>query len=218
MDQKYSCWIFQKRRTKFGPSDQKQKKSKGQNNSRENAEKRPKNRRYFDFIANKSTTLAARTRLPGACNSNAEKSAISEKSVKNRRFFPIFPRFFCRRFFHSKIFSSTTENRFFAEKSAEKSDFFVLGYNQIALALEDQEKTIFTCLYGTFVFRRMPFGLCNALATFQRCMMSMFSDLVEEAIEIFMDDFSVYGSSFEHCLKKLKTVLQRCQDKNLDLN
>ena len=49
-------------------------------------------------------------------------------------------------------------------------------------------------------------------------MMSMFSDLVEEAIEIFMDDFSVYGSSFEHCLKKLKTVLQRCQDKNLDLN
>ena len=92
------------------------------------------------------------------------------------------------------------------------------GYNQIAIALEDQEKTTFTCLYGTFAFRRMPFGLCNALATFQRCMMSMFSDLVEEAMEIFMDDFSVYGSSFEHCLKNLETVLQRCQDKNLALN
>ena len=73
------------------------------------------------------------------------------------------------------------------------------GYNRIAIALEDPEKTTFTCPYGTFAFRRMPFGLCNAPVTFQRCM-SMFSDLEEEAIEIFMDDFSVYGSSFENCL------------------
>ena len=64
----------------------------------------------------------------------------------------------------------------------------------------------------------MPFGLFNALASFQRCMMSMFSNLVEEAMEIFMDDFSVYGSSFEHCLENLETVFQRCQDKNLALN
>ena len=55
------------------------------------------------------------------------------------------------------------------------------GYNKISIALEDQEKTTFTCPYGTFAFRRMPFRLCNVLATFQRCMMSMFSDLVEEA-------------------------------------
>ena len=48
--------------------------------------------------------------------------------------------------------------------------------------------------------------------------MSIFLDLVEEAMEIFMDDFLVYGSNFEHCLKKLETVLQRCQDKNLALN
>ena len=48
--------------------------------------------------------------------------------------------------------------------------------------------------------------------------MSIFSDLVEEAMEIFMDDFSVYGSSFENCLENLETVLQRCQDKNLALN
>ena len=83
------------------------------------------------------------------------------------------------------------------------------GYNQISIALEDQEKTTFTCPYDTFSFRRMPFGLCNALATFQRCMMSMFSDLVEEAMKIFMDDFSVYGSSFEKCMENLETVLQR---------
>ena len=70
------------------------------------------------------------------------------------------------------------------------------GYNQIAIASEDPEKTTFACPYGTFAFRRMPFGLCNAPVTFQRCMMSMFSDLVEEAMEICMDDFSVYGFSF----------------------
>ena len=69
-------------------------------------------------------------------------------------------------------------------------------YNQIAIAPEDQEKTTFTCPFGTFSFRRMPFGLCNAPATFQRCMMSIFSDLAEEVMEIFMDDFTVYGSSF----------------------
>ena len=51
------------------------------------------------------------------------------------------------------------------------------GYNQIAIAPEDQEKTTFTFPYGTFSFRGMPFELCNAPATFQRCMMSMFSDL-----------------------------------------
>ena len=92
------------------------------------------------------------------------------------------------------------------------------GYNQIAIAPEDQEKTTFTCPYGTFAFRRMPFGMFNAPATFQRCMMSMFSDLVEKVMEIFMDHFTVYGSSFDQCLKNLETVLQRCQDKQLALN
>ena len=48
--------------------------------------------------------------------------------------------------------------------------------------------------------------------------MSIFSDMVEETTKIFMDDFSVYGSSFEHCLKNLEIVLKRCQDKNLALN
>ena len=93
-----------------------------------------------------------------------------------------------------------------------------LGYNQIVIAFEDQKKTTFTCPYGTFAFRRMSFGLCNAPTTFQRCMMSIFSNLIEEAMEIFMDDFSVHGSNFEHCLHNLATVLQRCQDKNLALN
>nr|GEY85348.1 RNA-directed DNA polymerase homolog [Tanacetum cinerariifolium] len=56
-------------------------------------------------------------------------------------------------------------------------------------ALEDQEKTTFTCPYGTFACRRMPFGLCNAPATFQRCMTAIFHDMVEDFMEVFMDDF-----------------------------
>ena len=84
------------------------------------------------------------------------------------------------------------------------------GYNQIAIAPKDQVQTKFTCPYGTFDSGMMPFGLYNAPATFQRCMMSIFSDLVEEAMEIFMDDFSVYGSNFEKCLEILEIVLERC--------
>ena len=65
-----------------------------------------------------------------------------------------------------------------------------LGYNHIIISLEDQEKTTFTCPYGTFVFRRMPLGLCNAPGTFQRCMMAILSNIVEKIIEVFMDDLT----------------------------
>ena len=92
------------------------------------------------------------------------------------------------------------------------------SYNQIAIAYEDQEIATFTCPYGTFSFRRIPFRLCNAPVTFEKCMMSMFSDLVDEVMEIFMDDFSIFGSKFENCLQNLAVVLQRCKENNLALN
>ncbi|CAN6579321.1 unnamed protein product [Malus baccata var. baccata] len=92
------------------------------------------------------------------------------------------------------------------------------GYNQIVITPEDQEKTTFTCPFGTFAYRRMPFGLCNAPATFQRCMMSIFSDYVEKIIEVFMDDFSVFGDSFDGCLHNLSLILKRCVETNLVLN
>ena len=68
------------------------------------------------------------------------------------------------------------------------------GFFKIPIHPDDQKKTTFTCPYGTFAYRRMPFGLCNAPATFQRCMMSIFIDMIEDFMEVFMDDFSVYGS------------------------
>lgn len=69
------------------------------------------------------------------------------------------------------------------ERLAGHSHYYFLdgysGYNQIPVAPDDQEKTTFTCPYGTFTYRRMPFDLCNAPATFQRCMMAIFSDMIE---------------------------------------
>ncbi|GKA15472.1 reverse transcriptase domain-containing protein [Tanacetum coccineum] len=92
------------------------------------------------------------------------------------------------------------------------------GYFQIPIDPQDQEKTTFTCPYGTFAYRRMPFGLCNAPGTFQRCMMAIFHDMIEKTMEVFMDDFSVFRDSFSPCLSHLDTMLQRCEDTNLVLN
>ncbi|KAD6119077.1 hypothetical protein E3N88_10348 [Mikania micrantha] len=92
------------------------------------------------------------------------------------------------------------------------------GYFQIPIAPEDQEKTTFTCPNGTFVYRRMPFGLCNAPATFQRCMVAIFQDMIETSVEVFMNGFLVFGSSFDHCLHNLDKMLARCVETNLMLN
>ncbi|XP_017621180.1 uncharacterized protein LOC108465359 [Gossypium arboreum] len=91
-------------------------------------------------------------------------------------------------------------------------------YNQIAIAPEDQEKTTFTCPFGTFAFHHMPFSLCNAPATFQMYMMAIFSNMIEDSLEVFKDDFSVYGNDFDHCANNLDKVLQRCEDTHLVLN
>jgi len=108
------------------------------------------------------------------------------------------------------------------ERLSKHSHFCYLdgysGFSQIPVHSDDQEKTTFTCPYGTFAYRRMPFGLCNAPATFQRCMNAIFADYIEKIVEVFMDDFSVYGTSFDNCLFNLNKVLQRCEDQHLVLN
>ncbi|GKA90108.1 reverse transcriptase domain-containing protein [Tanacetum coccineum] len=92
------------------------------------------------------------------------------------------------------------------------------GYFQIPIDPQDQEKTTFTCPYGTFAYRRMSFGLCNAPGTFQWCMMAIFHDMIKKTMEVFMDDFSVFGDSFDSCLSNLEKMLKRCEDTNLVLN
>jgi hypothetical protein len=98
------------------------------------------------------------------------------------------------------------------ERLANYSFFWYLegysGYHQILIHLDDQSKTTFTCPYGTFAYRRMSFGLCNALASFQRCMMVIFSNLIKKVMEVFMDDFSICGKTFEDCLANHDKVLR----------
>eukprot|EP00253_Pinus_taeda_P028921 PITA_28921 len=105
---------------------------------------------------------------------------------------------------------------------AGKSSFSFLdgfsGYNQIRIALEDKDKTTFTCPWGTYAYNVLPFGLCNAPATFQRAVLAVFVDLVHDCVEVYMDDFSVYGNSFEHALENLEKVLKRCIEANLSLS
>nr|GEU91246.1 retrovirus-related Pol polyprotein from transposon 297 family [Tanacetum cinerariifolium] len=83
------------------------------------------------------------------------------------------------------------------------------GYFQIPVDPKDQEKTTFTCPYGTFSYRRMPFGLCNAPGTFQRYMMAIFHDMIEKTMEVFMDDFLIFGNSFQSYLSHLEKMLKR---------
>ena len=92
------------------------------------------------------------------------------------------------------------------------------GYFQIEIAADDQDKTTFTCPLGTYAYRRMPFGLCNTPTTFQRCMLSIFSDMVERIMEVYMDDITVYGESFDECLIHFEIFLHGCIEKNLVLN
>nr|GEW52987.1 reverse transcriptase domain-containing protein [Tanacetum cinerariifolium] len=91
-------------------------------------------------------------------------------------------------------------------------------YFQIPIDPMDQEKTTFTCPIGTYTYRKMPFGLCNAPATFQRCMIAIFHDMIEQSVEVFMDDFSIFGNSFDKCLNNLDKMLRHFKDAHLVLN
>jgi hypothetical protein len=92
------------------------------------------------------------------------------------------------------------------------------GYNQIQIAPEDQDKMTFTCPWGTYAYKVFPFGLCNAPTTFQREVLAIFVDLVDDCVVVYMDDFSVYGDTFEEALENLEKVLNRFQETSLALS
>ena len=106
------------------------------------------------------------------------------------------------------------------ERLAKHSQFCYLdrfsGFIQIPIRTDNQHKTTFTYPYGLFAYQRMPFGLCNALVSFQRCMMAIY--FIEDIMEVFVDDFSVHGTSFDGCLANLDKVLKRCGEVDLVLN
>ncbi|GJW64168.1 reverse transcriptase domain-containing protein [Tanacetum coccineum] len=130
---------------------------------------------------------------------------------------------------YRKLNEATTKDHFplpfldqILERLARNKYFCFLdgfsGYFQIPIDLIDQEKMTFTCPFETYAYRRMPFGLCNAPTTFQRFMLAIFHDMIEESVEVFMDDFFVFGNSFDNCLNNLDKMLQHCKDANLVLN
>ena len=115
---------------------------------------------------------------------------------------------------YHKLNAATRKNHFslsfidqMVECLAEHEYYYFLdgysGYNQVPVDPKDQEKTICTCPFGTFAYHCMPFGLCNAPTTFQRCMISIFFDMVECFLEIFIDDFFV----LVHRLRSVYTAL-----------
>lgn len=92
-------------------------------------------------------------------------------------------------------------------------NFFLDGYlryNEIFILPEEQENITFTCPYGTSVFKHVSIGFCNTPATFQRCMLSIFADMLEDTMEVFIDDFSMVGDTFKTCLEHLSKVLNIC--------
>ena len=92
------------------------------------------------------------------------------------------------------------------------------GYNQIAVDPKDQEKTAFTCLFGVFAYWHMPFGLCNAPTTFQRCMMAIFLIWWRNVLKFSWMISLFLGHLLMVVYKIWKKVLQRCEESNLVLN
>nr|GEY05368.1 DNA-directed DNA polymerase [Tanacetum cinerariifolium] len=124
--------------------------------------------------------------------------------------------------FDAKLIYPISDSPWMLERLAGNEYYCFLdgfsGYFQIPIDPKDQEKTTFTCPYGTFTYKRMPFGLCNAPDRAQRCMMSIFHDMIEQTMEVFMDDFSVFGNCFSTRLTNLERMLKRCEDTKLALN
>ncbi|GKB30807.1 reverse transcriptase domain-containing protein [Tanacetum coccineum] len=105
--------------------------------------------------------------------------------------------------------SSSRKGRMLYTPRRANEYYCLLRWNpsiSIPIAPEDQEKTTFTCPYGTFAYKRMPFGLCNAPVIFQRCMTAIFHELIKDSMEVFMDNFSVFAVLGKRIDKHFKPI------------
>ena len=91
------------------------------------------------------------------------------------------------------------------------------GYHQVAMAEEDKAKTAFSCPYGLFEYNRMPMGLCNSPATFQRLMQSVMQEYIFNILLVYLDDLLLYSKTFPDHLKSLETVFARLREVGVKL-
>ena len=91
------------------------------------------------------------------------------------------------------------------------------GYNQVPIAKEDQHKTTFVCEFGSFAYRKMPFGLKNALALFSRIVVKAFQEYIYKSMRVYFDDWTIYNMLKDH-IKWLRLMLERCRQIQLSLN
>jgi hypothetical protein len=93
-----------------------------------------------------------------------------------------------------------------------------LGYNQVLMSPLDQLKTTFRTPWGTYAYRKMPFGLINASATFQRVMDITFRGLINQSVIVYLDDVTVFSKNKTDHLAHLRAILRRCHKYGISLN
>ncbi|KAM1500222.1 hypothetical protein ACFX10_022814 [Malus domestica] len=92
------------------------------------------------------------------------------------------------------------------------------GYNQICMALKDEELTAFRTPKGIYCYKVMPFGLKNAGATYQRVMQKIFNDMLHKNVKCYVDDVVVKTKKRSDHLKELRVVFERLPKYNLKMN
>ena len=92
------------------------------------------------------------------------------------------------------------------------------GYNQVLVSEEGRLKTNFRTKWGTFTYKRMPFGLINAGATFQRAMDVDFWGLINKCVVVYLDDVTVYSKNREEHIRHPTQIFERCMKYGISLN
>ena len=92
------------------------------------------------------------------------------------------------------------------------------GYNQVLVSKADQLKTTFRTPWGTYAYRKIPFGLINARATFQRAMDITFRGLIGKFVIIYLDDVTIFSKNRTDHLTHLRRVFERCRKYGISLN